>query len=259
MTTRKEQLGDLLLWVPRGIDGYLIDGMSGGYGYSHTTIDTGETDLPTGKAVMIESTIGQKVTRKFQDEYKQRYFVRVPLSKTGVNVEQFVECVKSKMGEAYDILDALTVGEIEDPAKEICSRLAADCLPEKDRGQIARAKKLGLLSRSSVSVYPASGATRTREFVSPNGFAEFYGAPEGRNLSGPDVTMQPHSIKTCKKDVSASAARHYGWKMLAIAGGVIVVLIFVLTRKPYSWLLKKTEMINPQLFGIPHAKGGLYD
>ena len=33
MTTRKEQLGDLLLWVPRGIDSYLIDGMSGGYGY----------------------------------------------------------------------------------------------------------------------------------------------------------------------------------------------------------------------------------
>ena len=239
MTTRREQLGDLLLWVPRSIDGYLIDGMSGGYGYSHTTIDTGEIDLPSGKAVMIESTIGQKVTRKFQDEYKQRAFARVPLSKTGVNVEQFVKCVKSKMGESYDILDALTLGEIEDPAKEICSRLAADCLPDKDRGQIGRAKKLGLLCRSSVSVYPPSSATKTREFISPNGFAEFYGAPKGRKLSGPDVHMQPHPIKIDMKSVSAAAARHHGWKLLAIAGGAALVLIFIWNIKPSSWMLRK--------------------
>jgi hypothetical protein len=218
-------LGDLLLWVPRGMDGYLIDGMSGCYGYSHTTIDTGETDLPSGKAVMIESTIGQKVTRKFQDEYKQRFFVRVPLSKTGLNVEKFVDCVKSKMGENYDILDALTLGEIEDASKEICSRLAADCLPEKERQQIGRAKKLGLLCRSAVSVYPMPGKAKTREFISPNGFAEYYGAPKGRKLNGPDVHMQPQPIKIDMKSVSAAVTRHHGWKLLAIAGGAILVLI----------------------------------
>jgi hypothetical protein len=130
-TTRNGQSGDLLLWVPRRIDSYLIDDLTGGYGYSHATIDTGEIDLPTGKAVMVEVTIGQTVSRKFQDEYDQRAFVRVPISKTGVKVEQFVARVKSKMGEGYDDWGAITLGEIEDPAKEICSGLAADCLPQK--------------------------------------------------------------------------------------------------------------------------------
>jgi len=240
MTTRKEQLGDLLLWVPRGIDSYLIDGLSGGYGYSHTTIDTGEIDLSTGKPVMAESTLGQKVTRKFQDEYKQRFFVRVPLSTTGVNVEQFVECVKSKMGENYDILDALTLGEIEDPAKEICSRLAADCLPESERQQIGRAKKLGLLCRSSVSVYPISGEAKTREFISPNGFAEYYGAPKGRKLTRPGITIQPQPIKLEVKSIAAMAGRHHGWKVLAVLTGAIMLLIFVWNIRTSFWKIRKS-------------------
>src|SRR5512136_531338 len=49
MTARKKQLGDLLLWVPRRIDSYLIDDLTGGYGYSHATIDAGEIDIPTSK------------------------------------------------------------------------------------------------------------------------------------------------------------------------------------------------------------------
>ena len=231
MTTRKKQLGDLLLWVPRGVDGYLIDGMSGGYGYSHTSVDSGEIDLPTGKPVMIESTMGQKVTRKFQDEYGQRAFVRVPILETGVNVEEFVECVKSKIGETYDYLDAITVGEIEDPAKEICCRLAADCLPQKDRKQIARAKKLGLLCGSSVSVYSKLDAAKPREFISPNGFAEYYGAPKGRKLSGPDIRIHPQPVRIAMNSVAAAAARHHGWKLLAVGLGAILLWIFVLPPK----------------------------
>jgi len=240
MTTRREQLGDLLLWVPRGIDSYLIDGMSGGYGYSHTTIDTGEIDLPTGKPVMVESTLGQKVTRKFQDEYKQRSFVRVPLSKTGVNAEQFLECVKSKMGENYDILDALTLGEIEDPAKEICSRLVADCLPEKERQQIGRAKKLGLLCRSSVSVYPIPGEAKTREFISPNGFAEYYGAPKGRKLTRSGITIKPQPIKLEVKSIAAMAGRHHGWMVLAVLAGAIMLLIFAWSIRTSFWRIRKS-------------------
>jgi hypothetical protein len=240
LTTRKGQLGDLLLWVPRGIDSYLIDGMTGGYGYSHTTIDTGEIDLPTGKPVMVESTLGHKVGRKFQDEYKKRLFVRVPLSTTGLNTEQFVECVKSKMGENYDILDALTLGEIEDPAKEICSRLAADCLPEKERQQIGRAKKLGLICRSSVSVYPMPGEAKTREFISPNGFAEYYDAPKGRKLTGLGITIQPHPIKIAVKSIAAMAGRHHGWKVLAVLAGTIMLLIFFWNVKTSFWRIRKS-------------------
>jgi len=242
MTTRKEQLGDLLLWVPRGIDSYLIDGMSGGYGYSHVTIDTGEIDLPTGNPVMVESMVGKQVIRKFQDEYKQRRFVRVPLSRTGVNAELFVECVKSKIGENYDILDALTFGEIEDPAKEICSRLVADCLPEEERQRIGRAKKLGLLCRSSVSVYPIPGEAKTREFISPNGFAEYYGAPKGRKLTRSRITIQPQPIKVDVKSMAAMAGRHHAWKVWAVLAGTILALIFFWERK--NFLLENQEKLK---------------
>ena len=101
-TTRPQQLGDLLLWVPRRIDSYFIDDVTGGYGYSHTTVDTGEIDVPSGKPIMAEITIGQTVERKFQDHYGRRAYARVPLSAAGVDVRQFVDCVKSKMGEQYD-------------------------------------------------------------------------------------------------------------------------------------------------------------
>src|SRR5512138_1521944 len=89
-TTRLNQTGDLLLWVPRGIDSYLIDELTGGYGYSHATVDTGEIDLPTGKPVMAEITVGQTVRHKFQDQYGRRPYVRVPLRGAGVNVQDLI-------------------------------------------------------------------------------------------------------------------------------------------------------------------------
>gem|GEM_PF-1811708 len=227
-TTRKDQLGDLLLWVPRGLDSDLIDAMSGGYGYSHVTIDTGENDLPTGKPVMLVSTLGQKVTRRFQDEYKRRAFVRAPISKTGVNVKHFVECVKSKMGEQYDILDAITFGEIEDPVKQVCSRLVADYLPENERLQIERARKMGLVCKASVSIYSRPGKSKTRGFISPNGFAEYYGAPKGRNLSGLETTLESQQVKLAVRCVVAASSRQHVWKFLAIAGSATCLLIYCL-------------------------------
>src|SRR5512143_2302258 len=177
---RPMQRGELLLWVPRGIDSYLIDELTGGYGYSHATIDTGENDAPTGKPVMAEITVNQTVSHKYLDEYGHRAYVRVRLSKASVNAESLVRCVESKMGEQYDSLEALTLGEVRDPAKEVCSGLITDCLPPEELRRIARAARMGLLHRRSVSLHSRLDAPRVRAFVSPNGLAEYYGAPRGR-------------------------------------------------------------------------------
>ncbi len=224
---RPQQLGDLLLWVPRKFDSYLIDDLTGGYGYSHTTIDTGEIDVPTQKPVMAEITVGQTVERKFQDEYGQRAFARVPLAELGVDVEQFVECVKSKLGEQYDSWDAITLGAIHDPAREVCYGLAADCLPDKTLRQIAWARRLGLLPRHSVSVHSKANAFKTQAFVSPNGFAQYYGLPKGRKIKRPDTLVEPEPINVSVKEIARVAARRHGWKLalalLAIGGlGVVV-------------------------------------
>ena len=67
---RGNQAGDLLVSLPWWIDRFLIGDLTGGYGYSHNSIDTGEVDLPTGKPIMIEVTLGQTVARKFLDNTK---------------------------------------------------------------------------------------------------------------------------------------------------------------------------------------------
>jgi hypothetical protein len=228
--TRKKQMGDLLLWVPRHINSYLIDDLTGSYGYSHSSVDTGEIDEPTHKPVMVEVTVGEAVSRKFQDQFGDRAFVRIPLSKTGVNVEQFVECVKSKLGEPYDNLEAITLGEIDEPAKQVCSGLAADCLPEKVRERIAWARRLGLLHRAAVSVHSSPGAGKTREFISPNGFAEYYGAPKGKELAGPDIAIRPRPINVNWKNTAKAARRHYGWPVAA-GVGVVLVAVYLWRRK----------------------------
>jgi hypothetical protein len=70
----------LLIFVPRSLKSRLIDGATGGYGYSHLAVDCGEIDEPTGRRVMIESTPGVVVHRSFLDEYGPRPFARVPLA-----------------------------------------------------------------------------------------------------------------------------------------------------------------------------------
>jgi hypothetical protein len=224
---RKGQMGDLLLWVPRHIESFLIDDLTGRYGYSHVTVDTGEVDLPTGKAVMVEVTVGQKVERKFQDEYAGRPYVRVPLSKTGIDVQAFVDCVLSRLGEPYSNLEALTLGEIDDPAKQVCSSLAADCLPGSVRREIARAKRLGLLHRMAVSVHSHPWAPETDVFVSPNGFAEYYGIPAGGQVRWTDVRVEPHPLDTSASGV----ARKHGWKALLVLGVVGVLAAGILLKR----------------------------
>ncbi len=229
ITKRSRQMGDLLLWVPRRIDSYIIDDLTGGFGYSHVTVDTGEVDLPTGKPVMAEVTVGEVVERKFQDEYASRSYARIPLSKTGVDTDAFVDCVKSRLGEKYDDLAALTLGEISDPAKQVCSSLPSECLPETVQREIATARRLGLLHRMSVSVHSPSNAPKTKAFISPNGFAEYYGAPKGEKLYEPDFCVEPHPM-----DISVEGVvRKHGWKVMLILGaaGGLTVFILVLLMK----------------------------
>lgn len=222
---RIQQMGDLLVWVPRRIESFIIDDLTGGFGYSHCTVDTGEVDLPTGKSVMVEVTIGQSVERKFQDEYPGRAYVRIPLSKTGLDVEAFVGCVKSRLGEPYDNVEALTLGKIDDPAKQVCSGLASECLPETVQREIAKARRLVLLRRASVSVHTPSSAPETKVFISPNGFAQYYGAPKGHKLCETDFLVEPRPVDTSVQGV----VRRHGWKFLLVlaAAGALTASIWL--------------------------------
>ena len=213
---RGSQAGDLLLWVPRWIDSILIDDLTGRYGYSHNSIDTGEVDMPTGKPIMIEVTLGQTVERKFLDEYRERPFARIPVSRIGVDGNAFVNCVKSKLGESYDAIETLTFGEIDDPAKQMCSSLASDCLPESVRREIARVRRSGLLGHAAVSLHSSSIAHQTKLFVSPNGFAQYFGAPRGEKIQRPDVLVEPHRMVTS----NAALVRHHASRAILFFASV---------------------------------------
>jgi len=140
---------------------------------------------------MVESTPGIGVHNSFQDEYGERKLVRIPLEKAGINVGEFCDCIRSKLGEKYDDEEALTFGLIHNPAKQICSDLATVCLPEATRTGIARQHQAGFLhALSAVRLYGSPNKT-FRLFVSPNGFAEYFGAPRGGQLDGPDQLSEP--------------------------------------------------------------------
>ena len=187
----KEHEGDLLLFVPRNEVGRTITSLTGRYGYSHLAIDCGEIDEPTGRRVMIESTMGPGVHYAFQDEYGQRPFVRVPLRKTGVDVEQFCECVHARVGEKFDDLEALTLGILDNPARQICSDLATVCLPETMRQEIVHLHRKAVIHPLS-AVREKSLRPGFRLFMSPNGFAEFLGVPKGNEIKKPDQLVEPH-------------------------------------------------------------------
>src|SRR6476660_3219485 len=180
-----EHEGDLLLFVPRNEISRTINSLTGRYGYSHMAIDCGEIDESTGRRVMIETTIGPGVHYASQDEYGQRPFVRVPLRKAGVDVEQFCKCVHARVGEKFDDLEALTLGILDNPARQICSDLATVCLPETMRQEIVRLHRKAVI-HPLAAVREAKPGTGLRLFMSPNGFAEFLGVPKGKEIERPD-------------------------------------------------------------------------
>ncbi|HEX7555084.1 MAG TPA: hypothetical protein VF338_00565 [Leptolinea sp.] len=181
----------LLIFVPRNAISKLINDLTGGYGYSHLAIDLGEIDIPSGKRIMVESTIGLGVHNSFQDEYGERKLVRIPLEKAGVNAEDFRVCIHSKLGDRYDDEDALTFGLMYNPAKQICSALATVCLPETLRANIASNHKSGFIHILSAVHFDVNQNETTHLFVSPNGFAEYFDAPRGEQLTSVDQVSEP--------------------------------------------------------------------
>jgi hypothetical protein len=214
--------GSLLIFVPRNAASVLIDELCGRYGYSHLAVDCGEVDIPSGRRVMVESTIGLGVHNAFQDEYGDRHFVRIPLAKAGIDVRLFCDCIQSKLGQKYDDEEALTLGVIDDPAKQICSDLATVCLPQEMRLDIARRHLAGLLHPLAVVRHGGIGSG-FRLFVSPNGFAEYFGAPRGRDLAGTDQYWEPSLPE------EAPGIRRYIelWKLGAAALGCLALAWFV--------------------------------
>jgi hypothetical protein len=183
--------GCLLVFVPRNEFGILINDTTGGYGYSHLAVDCGELDLPTGKRVMIEATVGRGVHKSFQDEYGERKFVRIYLEKAEVNITEFCDCINSKLGEKFDDEEVLTLGLMHNPERQVCSNLATVCLPEAVRKDIARYQETSFryyLSR----ILPFDGPDKIfRLFVTPNGFAKYFGAPRGDQLDGTNQISEP--------------------------------------------------------------------
>jgi hypothetical protein len=187
----KEHKVDLLLFVPRNEIGRTISRLTGRYGYSHLAIDCGEVDERTGRHVMIEATVGPGVHYAFQDEYGKRPFVHVPLWKTGMDTQEFCECVHDKVGEKFDDLEAITLGILDNPARQICSDLATVCLPEEMREEIARCHRKAVIHPLS-AVRDEKPGPGFRLFMSPNGFAEFLGVPRGNKIKRPDQLAEPH-------------------------------------------------------------------
>ena len=192
MRTAAEQYqGDLLLFVPRNEISRMVNTLTGRYGYSHLAVDCGEIDEPTNRRVMIEVTVEAGVHYSFQDEYGRRPFVRIPLRKAGIDVQGFCQCIHARVGEKFDDLEAVTLGLLDNPARQICSDLATVCLPEEMREEIARCHRQAVIHPLSVARDQRSDS-RVRLFMSPNGFAEFLGAPRGSKLTGPDQLAEPH-------------------------------------------------------------------
>ena len=187
----KEQEGDLLLFVPRNEIGRTISSLTGRYGYSHLAIDPGEIDERTGRRVMIEATVGHGVHYAFQNEYGERPFARVPLWKTGLDVRGFCQCVRARVGEKFDDLEAITLGILDNPARQICSDLATVCLPEDMRAEIARCHRQAVI-HPLAAVRDEKPGSGMRLFMSPNGFAEFLGIPKGKEIERPDQLVEPY-------------------------------------------------------------------
>jgi hypothetical protein len=222
--------GNLLLFTPRNANSTFIDILTGRYGYSHLAVDCGEVDIPSGKRVMIEVTIDRGVHNAFQDEYGERKFVRIPLQNAGVDVREFCECIQAKLGEKYDDEEALTRGLLHNPAKQICSDLATICLPEEMRVDIAHHHRAGFIHPfSAVSVYGTLNK-EFRLFVSPNGFAEYFGAPKGRKLQAIDQLSEP--VITSQPKTSRCYSKNWMVIMAAISGLVLAWFFFKRMRRP---------------------------
>jgi len=225
----KKKAGDILLFVPRHLYGRMLDDISGGYGYSHLTVDCGEIDVSSGKRVMVEAMPNTTVHRSFLDEYGDKRYARISLEKTGIDPEAFCKCVKDMIGESYDYAEVVTWGDIDDPAKQVCTDLAAGCLPEAVQRDFAKKRRSGELNKNSVSVYHARNKG-TKVFISPNGFAEYFDLPHGDHIKKRGQRFRPEGPFP-KGVVRDSKPRLGRWLMMGVTGvGIILVGTLIVKR-----------------------------
>jgi hypothetical protein len=226
----KKKAGDILLFVPRHLYGRMLDDISGGYGYSHLTVDCGEIDVSSGKRVMVEAMPNTPVHRSFLDEYGDKQYARISLDKTGIDPEEFCKCVKDMIGESYDYAEVVTWGDIDDPAKQVCTDLAAGCLPEEVQRDFANKRRSGELNKKSVSVYHARNKG-AKVFISPNGFAEYFDLPHGDQIKKRGQRFTPEGPFP-QEAVSTSRPRPWGrWLVLGLVGvGILLVGNLILKR-----------------------------
>jgi hypothetical protein len=215
---------DLLLFVPRNEIGRTIDDLTGRYGYSHLAIDCGEIDVPTGRRVMIEATVLPGVHYAFLEEYGQRPYIRIPLHNTGIDVQELCECVHSKLGDHFDDLKVISLGILDNPARQICSDVATVCLPDAVQEQIIRRHDGMVLHPLSVARHELPGS-KPRLFVSPNGFAEFFCAPRGGTIHATDQLVEPHIQESNTEELIPRI-----WKL----GDAAVTSVWKLIRRPVA-------------------------
>lgn len=95
------------------------------------------------------------------------------------------------MGDKFDNLEAITLGILDNPARQICSDLATNCLPEDIHDEIALCHRRAVI-HPLAAVRDERPGLRIRLFMSPNGFAEFFGVPPGWQIREPNQVIEPH-------------------------------------------------------------------
>jgi hypothetical protein len=96
------------------------------------------------------------------------------------------------LGEKFDNEEVLSLGLLHNPAQQVCSDLATVCLPEEIRADIARCHEAGLLHSHSAMRLHDGLKKKFHLFVTPNGFAKYFGAPKGDQLNGSDQLSEPN-------------------------------------------------------------------
>jgi hypothetical protein len=94
------------------------------------------------------------------------------------------------VGEKYDKWEVLTWGQVDDPAKQVCSGLATACLSPRTLASFERKERAGRLGGRTMSSHRRFGRS-SHIFISPNGFAQYLGAPHGTKIHHPDQLVEP--------------------------------------------------------------------
>ncbi|MBI2120222.1 MAG: hypothetical protein HYT94_01200 [Parcubacteria group bacterium] len=167
-----------------GIPGTPIDGLTGGFGYSHAAIDCCEKDAETGEPLMIDITLSNGVHRTplSTDKYNGRKRMRIELS--AEDCEEICNCMKRKVGATFDWTDFWKEDGEGDPDGTVCSQTIFECLPPHLQDKIREAGNnmdLGFWGKLNKSHNPG--------LVSPNQIAQAFGAPKAGDIVGSETTV----------------------------------------------------------------------